>query len=286
MASHVYDLGSFNFNCGINLDLLEYHQRPIRCLSYVFGGNREIKYQEPKSFNFKSARRSTAPEFYLPSIPMETVPVPYRNPQMATEGFVKGFKVTINEVNKYLCKFDRNFKINLDNFEITEFAKLQSISGHLYIPVEMMQLIELDGKQFTICINFDNPTSLQIGNQSSGCQGSHFGFTLISNQQKVRGHILVTTFIGFPSRDKNYKWAILNEMESHERIINMTALYNLTKWNLPFDITTESGITNNQYHHRTSFLPDNLKPLQNTFPLNDFRLPDINDSNFLSKFCS
>lgn len=282
--SHIYDLGSYKFNESDDVDLLQYMITPVRNLQNRYGFAKSAKVSE-----FKLSQRSTVPEIYEEAVKTIRHPVPFNVPSQCTEKFLKGLKRTVEQVNLKLRALSgfQEFVISTKNFEVIEYAKIRMLHDKiwLYFPVDVKKRVNLGNNEYDVSINFDNPTSLEVGNQSNGCQGSHFGYTIMRAKDgyRIRGHVLITTFIGFPSRNQFLKSKIFDEIqndpESFKRLVSFTQLCDtaLNDDALEVSISTEKGI-GTKYDElyvsdRTKLLPDELKVLQNQIYEHIFSLP-------------
>lgn len=294
--THIYDLGEYKFNESEDVDLVDYDR-----IGYGSFHN-NLNFKPQSSTKLKIGNQSSVPE--VPNDSHNAIVIyatPYTEARKATKALFVGLKTIIERVNERLQKFSgsSSVSLDLDRFIVTEFARIRSINQKvlLYFPVEMSQLVSHNGSNFDVCINFDNPTSLPLRNQSSGCQGSHFGFTIIrrNSGERTRGHVLITTFIGFPSRNEAEKKATREALEKDPQAQNVLRVSDFCKTAMkdqifPFDITTEAGINKtalNEHIHaseRTSRLPKELKAIHNTFRENQFRLPDLDDKCMIGYF--
>lgn len=291
ILNHVYDLGNYKFNESDDIDLLKYYEQSDEESQYVANLKKIAK-----STDFRMSGTSSVPEVYQPEIVPMNMPIAFCSPKESTRHFIAGLKETIVKVNRKLCDLSVNssYELEMKNFAVTEYAKILTAvpKNFLYIPVEVNNSVNINDDEFNICINFDNPTSLSVGNQNKGCQGSHFGYTIItkSSGNRARGHVLITTFIGFPSRNETEKAKISREMKSSSKCLSFVSLCNVAREGkkLPFDISTGLGCATDKakLHHsdRTKSLPYNLKALQNVFHESQFKLPDLSDIKLKSYF--
>lgn len=274
--THIYDRGNFNFNkCRTDVDLLKYI---------------EIDFGQPscKKSSFRVSRTTTIAEFTFDQERINLV-VPYENPRKATKAFLEGLRTTIENVNEQIQKVSGSNKLqlNVNKCEVIEFAKIKTLRDdfELFLPVDVKTTLVTSMGRIEVSINFDNPTSLSQ-TQEKGCQGSHFGFTIIgSDGKRVRGHILITNFVGFPSRNENVK--LLPTGLPTMKLLSFAKLCKVAskRQDLEFDITTEKGINDNQLLYqseRTKKLPSELQRIHNTFACKQFILPSIKN---ISKVC-
>lgn len=298
IRSHLYDLGSYQFNADDDVDLLNFEQTSLE----RFEENYLLRITT-NSTNFKMRSNSIVPQAYEPPTPkLVNYPQIYVTPSETTRSFMEGLKTTVGKVNEKLRLLSDSpgFEIGTQGFGVIEYAKIltDNESCTLYFPVDVKKKVKISEEEFEISINFDNPTSLDIHNQPNGCQGSHFGYTIItkSSGSRTRGHILINTFVGFPSRNEREKAKVMKgfkERTENSRALNFNALCNsalgFTKV-LPFDITTSKGVHSSfmsyglYYSDRTKKLPFQLKALHRTFPLVRFNLPDLKDSKLFPLF--
>lgn len=276
--THIYDRGNFNFNkYRTDLDLLEYE---------------EIDFGQPScnKSSFRVSRTTTVAEFTDPYHERIKLVVPYNNPRKATKSLLEGLRTTIENVNEQLQKvFGSNkLQINVNKFEVIEFSQIKTFRDdfELFFPVDVKtSLVTSMGTIIEVSINLDNPTSL-LQTQEKGCQGSHFGFTIIGNDgKKVRGHILITNFVGFPSRNENFK--LLPTGLPATKLLSFAKLCKVAskRQDLEFDITTEKGISDNQMPYqseRIKQLPSELQRIHNTFACKQFKLPSLKN---ISEVC-
>jgi hypothetical protein len=301
--SHIYDLGRYKFNETEDVDLINYGR-----MGYESFQSELNPSKQGITSNIKLSRHSSVPQVYQDELYNTSIVYvkPYSSPFESCKGLFAGLKKTIEQIHERLRKFGgaEDFSLDFRKFLVTEYAIIRTIDQkvHLYFPVEMSQVVTLNDEQFDVCINLDNPTSLPLRNQSNGCQGSHFGFTLIkrSNGERTRGHVLMTTFVGFPSRNMKTKAAIMKQIRERPDALNLVSATELCKAAVRdkpflFHITTELAIkktTNmNDLHlsDRIKRLPNELKLCHNTFGEPLFRLPDLDDKNisgYLKKFCN
>lgn len=284
--SHVYDLGTYKFSETDDVDLLQYNITTSERFEASNGFRKSSRATE-----FKLNQRSTVPEVYKCAEKPITYVERLDHPFQCTEKFLKGLKKTIEKVNQKLSSLSglAGFVIDTKDFEAIEYAKIRTVYHQisLYFPVDVKKRVKVGEAEYEVSINFDNPTSLDVGNQVNGCQGSHFGYTIIrtSNGHRTRGHILITTFIGFPSRNQKEKSNVMKEIsdnpESSKRLVSFTQLCEtaMKDFTLSCNITTDKGIkTAGQeelYHSdRMKLLPNELKILQNTFYETVFTFPN------------
>lgn len=266
--THIYDLGKFQFNRSTDVDLLAY---------------KEIHFGTPscnKSTSFRVSRTTTVAEFSVPFHESVKLVVPHDNPRNATKALLEGLRITVETVNDQVQRISgsKKLQINPNKFDVVEYAKIETSSGDfdLYFPVEVKSALVTSTGSLEVSINFDNPTSLSLRNQENGCQGSHFGYTIIGGDgNRTRGHVLITTFMGFPSRDENFK--LLPTESPSTKLLSFAKLCKaaLGRKNLPFDITTGKGIDDNQVQYqseRTKQLPFELQLIHNTFSGKHFKL--------------
>lgn len=275
--SHIYDLGTYKFSESDDVDLLQYFIMTSERFEDSNGFRKSSRATE-----FKLNRRSTVPEVYESALKPITYAERLDYPSQCTEKFLNGLKKTIEQVNQKLSSLSglAGFVIDTKDFEVIEYAKIRTVYDKipLYFPVDVKKCVKVGEAEYEVSINFDNPTSLDVGNQTNGCQGSHFGYTIIrtSNGHRTRGHILITTFIGFPSRNQKEKSKVMKEIsenpESSKRLVSFTQLCDtaMNDVTLHCNITTDKGIRtddqNEIYHSdRMKLLPNELKVLQNTF---------------------
>lgn len=282
--SHIYDLGSYKFNEINDVDLLQYRFESFENFQSSNG-----LMKSAKSLKFKLKPNSTVPEPYETAAKLIKYAIPIWSQFDGTEKFLQGLKKTIEKLNekfRFLSGL-AEFVVDTKDFEVVEYAKIKTLDENisLYFPVEVKKLVKVNEDEYEVSINFDNPTSLDIGNQANGCQGSHFGYTIIKKKddKRIRGHILITTFIGFPSRNHLVKSSILKEIntdpDSIKRLVSFSQLCEtaLNTGRLNSIITTAMGIKSgpDEFYHseRTKRLPNELKILHNTFFLYSPSLP-------------
>lgn len=269
-STHIYDLGKFRFNQSTDVDLLLYHE--------VHFGPRT------KHSSFKLKSTTTVAEFATPCHESVKLVVPFESPREATEALLKGLRATVEKVNEQIQEIGNSKKlhINLNKIKVTEYAKIKTSSENfdLFFPVDVNTSVETSSGPLEVSINLDNPTSLHCSSQANGCQGSHFGYTIIGNDgRRIRGHVLITTFIGYPSRDETFK--LLPTESPTTKLVSFAKLYQvaLGKKSLRFDISTEKGIREADddemlyQNDRIKKLPFELQRIHNTFASKHFTFP-------------
>lgn len=277
-ATHIYDLGKFYMHSANDVDLLDYKVMH-------FG---EARSNRATSFTVsRTTTIAVFPELFYEIV--KTV-VPHESPEKATKALLEGLRTTIEKVNEQLQRISgaKKLQINPKNFDVVEFAKVKTTSDdfEVYFPVEVKSTVITSTGSYEVSINFDNPTSLSRDNQENGCQGSHFGYTIIGRYgTRTRGHVLITTFIGFPSRDENLKLLLTKSPSTKLLSFEKLCKAALGRKKLPFHITTEKGIDDNgtpYQSERTKQLPFELQNIHNTFARKHFRLPSKKN---ISQFC-
>ena len=275
---HIYEVQNFKFNERDDVDLVKYKEITVNQLSIG------------QSSSFKMPRSSIGGQLYESKPKMFKVAEPFKDPQEATKALLVGLKHAIEKINKNIQRStgDKNFHIDTSGFKVYEYAKIQSCTDQqLFFPVEAKICVTVNDASFEIFLNLDNPTSLSCGNQESGCQGSHFGYTIVKkcDGSRTRGHILLTTFVGFPSRDEGN-----SSKDSKSLSLGKFCDIALKDGPLPFDITTDKGIrsaNNNEnlyQSERVKRLPNELIVLHNTFLESQFIFPDTTHKMF-SSYC-
>lgn len=298
ISSHLYDLGSYQFNENDDLDLLNYNMITLE-------QSEELSWRRTSNstaFTLKSS--SIVPLIYTPTPTFVLHVPPITSSYERNRNLMKGLAATIEKVNEKIRLLSGEPLSNIGSrgFQVTEYAKILTADRNctLFFPVEVIKNVKIGEEIFEVCINLDNPTSLDTHNQRHGCQGSHFGYTIIirSSGSRTRGHILITTFVGYPSRNEKERAAVMKDFEErteNSRAMNVEKLFNsaVNSFALPFCITTDKGIdrfdkySDNIYlSERVKKLPPQLKALHVTSGRSHFELPHFKDKKskpFLSK---
>lgn len=289
VCSHLYDLGSYQFNGDDDVSLLIYDMSSLEHLEEL---HKLRKTTNSTSYTLRHS--SVVPQIETTTPTLIRFVRPITSCYESTRNLMKGLATTIDKVNEKirLLSDDIDFSIEPSGFDVTEYAKILTANENhcLFFPVEVIKNVKAGNETFEICINLDNPTSLDERNQQNGCQGSHFGYSIISksNGFRTRGHILMTTFVGYPSRNEREKSKVMKEFKERKensRVLNVEKLC-IAAMNplehLPFCITTAKGINAERqssiYHsERIKKLPQMLKALHVTFVRDYTNLPDFMD---------
>lgn len=224
---------------------------------------------------------------------------PFGNPSEATAALMEGLKATIDKIQKRIqvLAAEPSFKLNEYDWTITLLdlilvKKAPDGNDVLYFPVEMKKIIKiikdrLNGaldKSFLITIDIDNPTVLG-GNIPQGPLGSHFGYDiaqLFGSGETETGHVWMKIFPGFPTRTRSaaHIEAVKEEISrSKTKCINPKYLIGkaIRKEKLPFDITTENGVSSVK-NGITTFKGNSVESLQRlhvVFEDKSFSLPNF-----------
>lgn len=272
MKPHAYDQGNFKFNKSNDLDLLKYSEQTFEHLE--------------RSLGFKIARSTIVIDSYQTKFENIKVPAPFVSPQEASKALLVGLMNTIKKVNDKLSIKSgiKEFAIDMKLFDVTQYKQLRTHDDgfRLHFPVEANSAVEIKKEFYDISINLDNPTSLLSG-QQKGCQGTHFGYTIIkrSSGAKTRGHVLITTFLGYPSRDES-----TTMKPKRGKFLSFAKLCEAAQRSkdLTFDVTTDKGVgpVSCSFHNkRVNALPVELRNLHKPFEESKFIFPDISDEKLL-----
>ena len=127
-------------------------------------------------------------------------------------------------------------------------------------PVDFQSYIKINENSHKVTINIDNPTALHGCNMDAGPQGTHFGYTIqpTDGGRQVLGHVLINTFIGFPTRDKkaidDNKILFKQHGTKQFKFIELNNMMN-PNYVIPYDLISKNGLVGALKNHPITHEP-------------------------------
>lgn len=196
--------------------------------------------------------------------------------------FCDGFRRLFVKLNDRIVKMHtgnkkHNKAVNIEpltiyNFKATSFDLIRVYNNETgcvteaLFPVDFESInpVTIDDKAYKVTINMDNPTALGAYNMEGGPQGTHFGYSIkpVAKGSEVLAHVLINTFVGFPSRNKkvsdDIKYLSKQEGIQHFKFSELNNIITNPNYVIPYDLISTKGLVEALKEH-----PATLEP---TFP--------------------
>ena len=180
------------------------------------------------------------------------------------KNFCDGFRRLFLNLNDRLVKMDvasKKYKktvsikpLTINDFKATSydlirvFNKETNRETEALFPVdfEAKNAMQFNGEDYKVSINIDNPTTLEEFNMEGGPQGTHFGYSLKPLKGgEIIGHVLINTFVGFPSRNKrvmeDMKYLSTNDGIKHFKFSELNNILSNNDYVIDYDLVSTKG---------------------------------------------